>query len=81
MQTITLYTVASSGSSVRSMAAAAAVGWVIDKDDARRALPFDSIESAEDYCRDNPGTKVYEVVATIDLSTMTQVYPTKEPPT
>lgn len=38
-----------------------------------RFFPFDSIESAESFQRDNPGTKVFEVVAVVDFSTMREV--------
>lgn len=41
-----------------------------DIDDACSTFPFDSYESADDYSRDNPGTRVYEVDAVIDFSTI-----------
>lgn len=41
--------------------------------DAKLRFPFDSIESAESFQRDNPGTKVFEVVAVVDFSTMREV--------
>ena len=42
----------------------------IDKEDAKESLFFDSFESAQSYCFDNIGTKIYSVSATIDWSTI-----------
>ena len=37
----------------------------IDEEDAKASLFFDSFESAQSYCFDNIGTKIYSVSATI----------------
>lgn len=42
-------------------------------DDAQTMFPFDSIESAQSYQQDNPGTKIYVAQGLIDLTTMEEV--------
>ena len=42
----------------------------INKEEARGNFPFDSFESAFSYSKDNPGTRIYSVTATIDFETI-----------
>lgn len=45
----------------------------VDEDDACATFSFDSYESAESYQLDNPGSKIYQVEAIVDFSTILQV--------
>jgi len=45
----------------------------VGAEDAASGLYFDSDDSAESYCRDNPGTHVFAVQGTMDLSTIAPV--------
>jgi len=42
----------------------------INKEDARGSWIWDTWEGADSYCIDNPGNKIYSVVATLDFSTL-----------
>ncbi len=41
-----------------------------DKEHAKENFPFDDWYIAEEYSRDNPGTKVYVAKVTVDFSTL-----------
>jgi hypothetical protein len=44
-----------------------------DEDDAKTSLLFDSEDSADDYCQDNPGMKLFTVNAWVDFNTIEPV--------
>lgn len=46
----------------------------VDEDDAEETLPFDSLESADSYARNNRPCKVYAVDAEIHFETKELLY-------